>query len=135
MIWVLLSFIAGLSLLFLAALNRLEGRRKRLDKQAYKAYWRTKVMVNLEDHGRYQLAVIEADKLLDKALKESGFRGQTMGERLVEAGPSLSGKDAVWEAHKLRNRLVHETGAKASLLQTKRVLAVFARALKDLGAL
>lgn len=135
MIWVMLSLLAGLSLSVLIVINQLEGRRKQLDRQAYKDYWQTKVMVNLEDQGKYQLAVIEADKLLDKALKESGFRGQTMGERLVEAGPALSNKDAVWEAHKLRNRLVHETDVKVSLLQAKRMLAVFARALKDVGAL
>ena len=135
MIWVLLAVAAALSLSALIVINQLEGRRKQLDKTAYKDYWQTKVMVNLESADRYPLAIIEADKLLDKALRESGYRGQTMGERLVGAGQFLSDKDSVWRAHKTRNRLVHETGVKLSLLRTKRVLAVFARALKDVGAL
>ena len=92
-------------------------------------------MVNLDDSGKYKLAVIEADKLVDRAFKERGLRGQTMGERLVSAGEFLSDKEAVWQAHKLRNRLVHEMDIELSLVQTKKALASFARALKDLGAL
>src|SRR4051812_32121448 len=58
------------------------------------------------------LAVIDADKLLDEALRRRHFRGKTMGERLVAAQRSLSDNDAVWYAHKLRNRLVHEPNVK-----------------------
>ena len=48
------------------------------------------------------LAVIDADKLLDEALKRKGYKGKTMGERLVAAQRALSNNDGVWYAHKLR---------------------------------
>ena len=123
-------FAAG----FLALIKFLEFPR-RLNKVVYKEYWATKILPCLDEPMKYQLAIIEADKLLDRALKEKGIRGQTMGERLVIAGKHFANKDALWTAHKLRNRLVHETDVALNLKQTKRSLAAFARALKDLGAL
>lgn len=58
----------------------------------------------------YNLAIIEADKTLDFALKKSSFQGKSMGERLKNAKKYYE-KDfynIVWEAHKIRNALVHE---------------------------
>ncbi len=134
MIIILAVIVAVLSLALLLLINFFEGKKK-LDQKEYRDYWQTKIMVNLDDSGKYKLAVIEADKLVDRAFKERGLRGQTMGERLVSAGEFLSDKEAVWQAHKLRNRLVHEMDIELSLVQTKKALASFARALKDLGAL
>ena len=134
MIIILAVIAAVLSLTFLLLINFFEGKKK-LDQKEYRDYWQTKIMVNLDDSGKYKLAVIEADKLVDRAFKGRGLRGQTMGERLVSAGEFLSDKEAVWQAHKLRNRLVHEMDIELSLVQTKKALASFARALKDLGAL
>lgn len=81
------------------------------------------------------LAVIDADKLLDDALKKRHFRGKTMGERLVSAQRSLSDNDAVWYAHKLRNRLVHEPDIKLKKKEAQTALTGFRQGLKDLGAL
>ena len=81
------------------------------------------------------LAVIDADKLLDEALKKKHFRGKTMGERLVSAQRSISDNDGVWYAHKLRNRLVHEPNVKLKKNEAQNALAGFKKALQDLGAL
>ncbi len=54
-------------------------------------------------------AVMEADIMLEDLLVERGFPGETTGERLQhvsrEQHPSI---DEAWEAHKVRNRIVHE---------------------------
>jgi len=81
------------------------------------------------------LAVIDGDKLLDEALRKRGFRGKTMGERLVSAQRSLSDNDGAWYAHKLRNRLVHESNVRLKKNEAQNALAGFKQALKDLGAL
>lgn len=81
------------------------------------------------------LAVIDADKLLDEALKKRHYKGKTMGERLVSAQRSLTSNDNVWFAHKLRNRLVHEPNAKLGKRDAQNALEGFKQALKDLGAL
>jgi hypothetical protein len=81
------------------------------------------------------LAVIDADKLLDDALKKRRFKGKTMGERLVAAQRSLSDNDGVWYAHKLRNRLVHEPDVKLKKSEAQNALQGFRQGLKDLGAI
>lgn len=81
------------------------------------------------------LAVINADKLLDEALRRRHFKGGSMGERLVSAQHNLSDNDRVWYAHKLRNRLVHETDARIKKKDAVRALEGIRQGLKDLGAL
>lgn len=81
------------------------------------------------------LAVIDADKLLEEALKRKGFKGKTTGERLVAAQRSISDNDAVWFAHKLRNRLVHEPNIRLKKSEAQSALAGFRACLKDLGML
>lgn len=82
-----------------------------------------------------QVALVSADSLLDQALKQSGFRGNTMGERLKSARPILKNNNDVWWAHKLRNRLVHEPGTQLNSHDAKRAISIFKKALKNLGAL
>jgi hypothetical protein len=54
-------------------------------------------------------AVITADKILDNALKDL-VAGQTMGERLKNFRDRIDrgSYNRMWEAHKLRNSMVHE---------------------------
>ena len=122
--------IAGLFIYFLQRLRP----AKVLNKAEYQAYWQ-KIESLLDNPSKYPLAIINADKLLDRALKEKGFSGQTMAERLVAAGRHLSDKDAVWQVHKLRNRLVHEMDVRLDARQTRRALYIFGQALRDMGAL
>lgn len=111
------------------------GRAKPLDKAAYAAQWR-QIEGQLADgaSGR-QLAVVNADKLLDAAMRERGFRGKTMGERLKGHRASFNDINAIWSAHKLRNRIAHETGVVISEQEARRALAQLRRGLQDLGAL
>ena len=57
-----------------------------------------------------------------------------MGERLVSSQRQLSDNDGVWYAHKLRNRLVHETDVSLKEGDVKKALISIRQALKDLGA-
>ena len=79
--------------------------------------------------------MVEADKLLDKALCEMGTPGKTMGERLKHAGGRFTKLNSVWYAHKLRNQIAHEHGFKLEYSQARHALNVFRQALKDLGAI
>lgn len=89
-----------------------------------------------ENPASYNLVVVDADKLLDKALCEMGLPGKTMGERLKKLGNTrLSKTNAVWYAHKLRNRIAHEHRFKLDYQQARHALATYKQALKDLGAI
>ena len=83
----------------------------------------------------FAMAIIEGDKLLDKAMMEMGMPGKTMGDRLKKAGGRFSNLNAVWRAHKLRNAIAHESGFEVSFTQATNALAIFKQALKDLGAI
>ena len=88
------------------------------------------------NHQSYQMAVVEGDKLLDKAMMEMGISGKTMGERLKKCGKDkFSQLNAVWNAHKLRNQIAHESGFKIEYHQARHALTIYKQALKDLGAI
>lgn len=56
-------------------------------------------------------AIITADKMMDTALKDL-VAGEKMAERLKNARDKFDKGlyNKIWEAHKLRNNLVHEVG-------------------------
>lgn len=82
-----------------------------------------------------KLAVIEADKLLDAALKSMMMPGETLGERLKYAGYKYPDIKRVWPAHRLRNQLVHDSSFQISHRQAKGALADFQAALKTVNVL
>jgi hypothetical protein len=67
----------------------------------------------------WKLAIIEADIILDDILKQHGYVGNSLGERLKSISPQQFGslQDA-WEAHKVRNRIAHDG---ADFVLTKRL--------------
>jgi len=79
-------------------------------------------------------AITTADKLLDAALKKRGFKGKTMGERLVAAQNNLSDNDLVWTAHNMAKRVLEVPDIKLREKDVKLALIGFRQALKDLGA-
>jgi hypothetical protein len=108
--------------------------RAKLNQDYFQKKW-VELLTHVKTPNGMALAVIDADKLLDEALKKRHFKGKTMGERLVTAQRSLSDNDAVWYGHKLRNRLVHETNVRLKKRDVQKALAGFRQALRDLGAL
>lgn len=110
----------------------LKRRPKVLDSAYFRAKWK-EAQGYCKDKSTWPLAVINADKLLDEALKRRKFKGKTMGERMVAAQRELSDNDGVWYAHKLRNRLVHEADVKLKEADVKKALIGIRQALKDLG--
>ena len=88
-----------------------------------------------DEFSSYHISVINADKLLDKALMERGFGGKTMGERMKNALKTFSDCNGVWAAHKLRNKIAHEQDVSVTYDQARSALSSFRKALKDLGAI
>lgn len=112
----------------------LQRRPKTLKPEYFQKRWQElQKMCSAKD--TWPLAIINADKLLDEALKKRRFKGKAMGERLVAAQRILTDNDGVWFAHKLRNRLVHEDNVKLKEKEVKQALLGFRQALKDVGAL
>ena len=75
----------------------------------------------------WKLAIIEADTILENLLKDLGFQGETVGDRLKSANqenfPQLT---TAWEVHTVRNRIAHEGLAfELSHHEAKRIIAVY----------
>lgn len=126
--------IFGGLLFAIVSLRRNSPRALNQDK--YRSQWmsiETKFRKN--DENTFVLSIIEADKLLDQALRERGLVGKTMGERMKQCQGKWSNGNGVWAAHKLRNRIAHETDFRIDYVRTKQALIAYKQALKDLGAI
>ncbi len=81
----------------------------------------------------WNLAVIQADSLVDSILKEMGLMGETMGERMKTLDHSrLASLEDLWEAHRIRNQIVHETDRTATKHKAAYAISLFEKVLKEL---
>lgn len=85
----------------------------------------------------WKLAIIEADILLDQALKDRGYAGVSLGERLRGLTPTqLQSLDDAWNAHKVRNQIAH---GGADFVLTRRLadetIKHYRRVLTELGVM
>jgi hypothetical protein len=116
--------------------KRSKFRTNQIDRELVLRRW-GEIQVKLHKGGDSALssAVTDADKLLDYALRQSGYYGNTFAERLKQADYRLTDKEAVWRAHKLRNAIAHEVGHDIRHNQVQTALSAYEHALKDLGAM
>ena len=96
---------------------------------------RVEGLVKIGQPSQLRQAVIKADNLLDFALKRL-TTGTTMGERLKNARPYF--KDyavyqTLWQAHKVRNALVHEADYEPTHYVVKEALGKYRQGLNALG--
>ncbi len=122
-------------LVFLAIL--LTGKRGyTFNKQAYQTrFLEIENKLKQDNPASYVTTVINGDKLLDKAMMEMGVPGKTMGDRLKKCGDKFTNLNGVWQAHKLRNAIAHETDIEVSYRRAFNALQIYKQALKDLGAI
>jgi hypothetical protein len=81
----------------------------------------------------WKFAIIEADKLMDDTLRKAGFPGVTMGERLMSIPEGqLQSLQLIWEAHKIRNRLAHDSNYFLRHAEAKKAIQLYGRALEEL---
>ena len=106
------------------------------DKEEYQAdFLSIENSLRKDNELSFNAAVVEADKLLDKALMEMGLPGKTMGERMKAAQNKFSSNNSVWYAHKMRNQIAHERNFKVDYNKAAHALKAYRQALKDLGAI
>ena len=131
----LVALAAALMLAFVSLVIGLLLRRRpgKLDQEAFKQRWHS-LQSHCAQPATWPMAIIDADKLLDDALKRLHYRGKTMGERLVSAQRDITSNDMVWFSHKLRNKIVHED-IKLKKRDVQTALSGYLKALRDLGAL
>ena len=75
--------------------------------------------------------IMEYDKVLDQCLKALNIKGNTLGERMKNYS-FFKNTNAVWEAHKLRNKLAHEMGFAPTKKQFSSAKTAFEREIKSI---
>lgn len=109
------------------------------DRSELKRKWsEVEQLISLGKPSNFKTAILDADKLLDHVLKLYGYRGQTMGDRMKAIPRSQFDKDFfddMWQAHKVRNEMVHNINYEVMDFEAKRVVKQFERVLRELSAL
>lgn len=125
------------AILVFIMMNATKKHKTLFDKENYQIdFLRIENSLQSQNESSYAMAIIEGDKLLDKALCEMGVEGRTMGDRLKKVGKQkFSQLNAVWYAHKMRNQIAHESDFHPTYKQAQNALSTYKQALKDLGAI
>lgn len=138
----------GLAVYFIVLFQKLVGIKVQMAKLALRApeaasggagqsRWEEILRhVDSAKEAEWKFAIIEADKLLEDTLKQAGYPGDSMGERLlsIEKGQLLS-LDGLWEAHKVRNKLVHDMNYFLRQAEARKVIQLYEDTLRELSAL
>lgn len=128
---VLLAAVVGVVYLIFAGKNS-----AKLNVERYQTSWLAiENSVSRQTPAGWQVAIMDADKLVDQALRERNVRGKTMGERLKSADKLWSNSHYIRGAHKVRNQVAHDVNVQVTYEITLRSLSAFKQALKDLGAI
>lgn len=129
-----LVLVIGVGMLIFISLR---GKRNpELDKAQYRKRW-ADILTQAKSGqpAALKISIIEADQLVDQAMKDRMIPGDNMGERLKAVGNKWPGINELWAAHKLRNRIAHEANVQVKLSHVKQALRAFESALRQLGAL
>ena len=83
----------------------------------------------------FLLAIVEADALADTVLKELGFEGEHMADRLDKLNADFAALDKIWRAHRLRNEIVHTPGFTVSEGDARKTIGYYEAFLKEIGVI
>lgn len=91
---------------------------------------------NTRTEENIRLAILEADALVDTFLKDAGYEGDHMADRLGKIRrDEVKSLERVWRAHRVRNDIAHTPGYKLSDRQAQETLTAFRDFLMEVGAL
>ena len=104
-------------------------------RKIVKRWGKIKTRFELPSESEQKLAIIEAEGILDEILKKMGFPGATFEERLKQmTSVQLSNIEEIWEAHKIRNNIVHDPDYRLSTAEAREAFEIYERALTNLEA-
>lgn len=84
----------------------------------------------------FKTAIIEADGLVDAALRAQRFPGETMADRMRAIGPERAiSTDELWRAHKVRNEIAHDPHYAVSPREGHDMMRIYKKVLEEMGAL
>lgn len=125
---------AAVIFVFILVIVYLRFRGRKLNQAHFNRHWK-RLERQCRDKSIWCKTIIEADELLNQALKKCHYKGKNTGERLVAAQRQLSSNHTVWFGHKLRRKIEEKQLTKISKKDATLAMSGFHKALIDLGAL
>lgn len=102
-------------------------------RQLNKSWQKILLRLNKNDEANLRLVLIEADNLFDDLLKQMRLPGESMADRLKYIDSSkISNIDEIWQAHKLRNQIVHNSEYPITRNEIEFGVKAYEKALKEL---
>ena len=88
--------------------------------------------IESDSPAEWKVAIIKADTMLEDMVRAMGYDGANLGERLkiIERGDFQTLGDA-WEAHKVRNRIAHESDFVLTRREVTRTIARYEKVFKE----
>ncbi len=128
--------VTYLQLLFINDLQQFVRMKSYSQKKLTKQWDKIIGRLDAGAESDYKLAVIEADSLMDDSLKKMGYDGLTLEEKLGKlSSVVLPNIDELYEAHHLRNNIVHDPNYRFTLEDAKKALEVYGKSFRDLQIL
>lgn len=79
-------------------------------------------------------AINDADKMLEEVLRERGFAGKTMDDRLKQVDESKMGNiKEVWQAHRISERIKKDPSLAITQNEAWNIIHIYGQTLKDHG--
>jgi hypothetical protein len=97
-------------------------RRKKLSAAQSVRLWT--LWSTAQGHTDLHRQILDADTVIAELLGALGYTG-SMGDKLKSAGKRLPNENALWRAHKLRNRIAHEPGLRVSQAEAAEAMRAF----------
>lgn len=83
--------------------------------------------------GEYRMAIVEADSLLEEALRGMEYKGERINDLLDQVDSKvLPSVDRIKAAHEFRNNIVHDPSYELTLNEAKTIIGVYEQAFRDL---
>ena len=102
-------------------------------KKAFKKWIKITKKLESNKESEYKLAIIEADNLLDDVLKNIGYKGETIKEKLEQLeAVILPNIDEVRQAHQTRNDIIYDPDYQLTFDQATKILNIYEKAFRNL---
>lgn len=91
-----------------------------------------KLKLETGDTNQYKLAVIEADKIVDKIIGSMGLKGSDMIQRLENLKPKqIENAEDLKDAHRTRNQIIHDPSFQIDKEKTLEILGKYEKFLVE----
>ncbi len=106
----------------------------RTENNSYPRWKHIQSLLDGTSVSQWREAIIEADIMLDEVLRDKGYAGETVSDKLKEA--HFETVQDAWEGHKVRNRIAHDGSAfEISQSLAQRTVAYYESVFRELGAI